>query len=215
MIRLLPVLLLGAVLLTGCGDEQPTATQEVSSGKIDKGRYHNDFFGLSIPIPDGWHVADEETQQDSTERGDNLLIGDDDELAAAMAELEKHNATLLSLRKRAPNAQVFYDPNLAIYAERISHLTDIKSKKDYLLENKRMMQASQATVSFPSDIYTEQIGGKEFHVLDSELEIMGVKIFSRAHVTLINGYAVVVTTTYASDEGEAELKEIVQTLAFE
>ena len=64
---------------------KPTSTK-VTTGKVEGLSYTNEFFGLSIQIPDKWAVQDKQSVDEMQEVGKEAVAGDDEELKKAMDE---------------------------------------------------------------------------------------------------------------------------------
>jgi hypothetical protein len=164
--RDVPHILLAALLAIGtlaCSEpESPVA----SGSQVVAGSYTNEYFGLTLSIPDGWFVASEDTAQFMRETGEDVAIGDDATLKAAVEASKKTTFQLLTLSEFEMGAAVEFNPNLILMAERVSHVPGIKSGGDYLFHTSKMLLRTQLPYELTKESYPTQLGGREWYRAD-------------------------------------------------
>jgi len=198
------------VFQPGCGKK---ASDEIDFGTVEKSVYRNDYFGMSMKIPAGWSVRDHEALQEMLDFGGK--VADDDEMLDAVIEAsELQTVNLLGVFKYPLGSPVECNPNIMCLAERIRHLPSVKTGKDYHLHSKRLLQSTQMGVTFPEEIYTEQIGGTDFDVMTLAVPNAGLIINQKQHVTVIKGYALMIITSFSSGEEDAELDAVLKSVRF-
>ncbi len=50
------LLLIICLILSACTNQTPTIDTEIAAENTEQNIYHNDYLGLSITIPEGWHI---------------------------------------------------------------------------------------------------------------------------------------------------------------
>ncbi len=200
-----------AVLLLGCGKK---ASDEIDFGTFNKSVYSNQYFGLSVTVPDGWSVQDREAQARLTKAGSAAVAGDDKNLKAVLKASELHMVQLLTVFQHPLGTPVTFNPSFMGMAEMVRQLPGIQRGKDYQFQMKQTLASSQMKVSFPKETYTERIGGVDFDVMETQMGVRGIVVKQRYYSTIKKGYALSFVTSFTTDEEEASLKKALATVAF-
>src|SRR5687768_3672288 len=102
------------ILVCGCGEsrvQQKKAAQAVMElGKVENGVYQNSYFGLSIPVPQGWYVAPNETMDQLMKQGAKTVSGNDAAMQSAIESAPTVN--LCSIFEHPPGAPVDFNPSM-------------------------------------------------------------------------------------------------------
>jgi len=144
-----------------------------------------------------------------------MLAGEDKNLNAVIKASELQSINLLVVFKHPLGAPVPYNPSIVCVAERVRHMPGIKRGKDYQFHTKKLLQSSQVDVSFPKEIFTSQLDGKNFDVMPLEMSFAGQIIRQKQYVAIMKGYALIIIASYTSPEEEAELNKILQSVRFQ
>ncbi|WP_157972893.1 hypothetical protein [Aureibaculum luteum] len=202
-----------ALSLMSCGREIPT---DFDYGKVEENTYTNDFFGLTMEIPDGWHVQDQETQKILQNEGANAIGGE--KLAKAIKAAEITSANLLMASQF--DLATYQDPkvlnsNFTLVAENlgISSAT-IKDGDAYLEVSKKQFRNNNVPIEIKGDTKKIDIDGKTFHYFDGVLTMQGLKIKQRYMSTILNGFAILYVATYGSDDQLENLMQVLNTTRF-
>jgi hypothetical protein len=99
-------------------------------------------------------------------------------------------------------------------AENVQDLPGIKRGSDYHFHAKQLMQSGALDISFPKDIYTQSLGGIDFDIMEAEIHVRGIVVRQKYYATIMKGYAVSIIISFTTDEDEASLQKIVDTLKF-
>lgn len=217
MIRIVATVLVCVAVLAGCGDRKKvgSASDEIDFGVVEKSVYRNKYFGLSMNIPPGWSVQDQDAKKKLMDMGRELLSGDDKNLKATLRVSEMQSVDLLTVFKHPVGTPVSFNPNIICVAEQIRHLPGIKRGKDYHFHTKKVLQSSQLKVSFPKEIYAEQIGGMEFDIMTSHMRVAGQTVKQKYYAIVLKGYALVFIVSFSTDEEESELQKVVESIRFQ
>lgn len=196
-------------MMTGCSD-----TKEVSLGSFEGDRYTNDYFGVEITIPEEWTKLDAEGQQIITNAGKEAFV-DDEELSKQLDLAEEKVLNFLMAFKYPLEEVHNVNPGVICNAEKLSFLEGVNSGEEYLELSKNLLTRTQIPYEFDKDIYSVELDGHEFYVLESSVSIGEMKIYQKYYSKLINGYAFNIIVTYSEEEGKGEIEEIVKTVKFD
>ena len=199
------------VLLVGC---QKKASDEIDFGAFNKSVYSNNYFGLTIAVPEKWSVQDREAQQRLMKIGTDALAGSDKNLKAVLKASELQTVTLFAVFEHPLGTPVAFNPSIMGMAEMVRQMPGIRRGKDYHFQLKKTLASGQMQISFPNMGSTERLAGVEFDVLDQEMKVRGVSIRQRYYTIIKKGYALSFILSFTTDEEEAPLRKTLQTLAF-
>lgn len=201
------LLLFITLVSVGCEKQPPKA---IDFGSFEKGAYVNAFFDLRIPIPESWHVLDDETRIELMSRGAQVAAGDNENLQAVINAAEMKNLSLLFASEKPPGFPTNSNPTLMVIAESITHAPGIKRGSDYHFHTRKMLEQSPMKVTYPREIYVQKIGNVSFDVLEAQLEMGTVSHFQRQYVAIYNNYALLIGLTYQDEAGLKKLEQILQ-----
>lgn len=195
----------------GC---QEKASEEVDSGAFAGSLYRNNYFGMTITIPPDWSIQDSKSMQSLKDLDKKVKDKDDKNLKKVMDRSEFQTVSLFAVLRHPLGSPVPFNPNLRCLAERVRHMPGIKRGKDYHFHTRRLLESSQMNVKFPGEIYTETFGGVEFDVLYSETSFGNILVKQKQYGAVMKGYILLIVSTFANDDQEAALNEILKTLTF-
>ena len=204
------LMLLVALVVMGSG---------CAKGIIDVGTvseqniYSNEYFKMNISLPENWTIASEEEMNQMMEAGNEIAVGDDTGKKLA-SELSKLKTVYLFIASN-PNGN---GSSFVGIAENLSFNKDIKSGVDYLNHVKIGLEEHQDQIpyQFNKDIYTKNIDGKEFGVLEAMVDIGAeVPLMQYYYVAIENNYALCFISTSVTDEDLMILTNILPTVSFE
>ncbi len=209
LLLILPIALIA--VFAGCSEQ---TSDEIDFGMIKNSVYQNEYFGLSVPLPPEWIAQDQEARRKLQESGGKMLAGDDKNLQATVKASEMTTMNLLAVFKHPMDKPVPFNPNIICVAERVQHITEIKNGEDYLFQSKKLLETGQLKVSFPGEIYTESIGGREFGVMHVEIPMPGRTVRQKYLATIMKGYALTFIVSFSTAEEESSLNNILKTVSF-
>ncbi len=212
------VRLLGSVavlcLITGVASSQEPAA-ELDFGTLESSVYTNEYFGLELTIPSEWSVLDKAAQQRLTDVGGELIAGDDENLQAIIKASEMQTVNLVGAFKHPLGYPVPYNPSIMCVAERIEGLPGIGTGRDYHYHAKRLLQAGQLDVSFPTPMSADRLGGEIFDVLHVQMEILGLTVRQDYYARITDGYALLFIASYTTEDEKAELDGVLRSITFD
>ena len=206
------LLLIFAIFLTSSGSAQvkpkikfPTGVPvketgvEATGGKVENRTYTNKKFGFEIAVPDNWFIAGPDFVKIVKEKGHDLSI----DVAAA-----RGNRSIEILMTAFRSETQSGDAILRVTSENLKANPQIRDAVDYF----DAITAAYATTKLPPDfIYSatkaEKLGARQFAYLDTSSNA-GKK---RMYATVRNGFAIMFTLSYTSDEDLQTLRRILET----
>jgi hypothetical protein len=199
------------LLLAGC---EKKASDEIDFGAINNSIYKNNYFGMTVTLPPDWSIQSQEAQKRNLNTGERILAGDDKNLNAVMKASELRVVNLFAASKYPKGSPVSYNPSILALAEDVRDFPGIKRGSDYHFHAKQLMQSGSLDVSFPKDIYTQSLGGIDFDIMEVEIHVRGIVVRQKYYATIMKGYAVNIIISFTTDEDEASLQKIIDTLKF-
>jgi hypothetical protein len=203
--------ILFSVLLVGCGKK---ASDEIDFGTFNKSTYTNKYFGVTVTVPSNWSVQDREAQERIKRVGSAAVAGDDKNLKAVLKASELQTVQLFTVFQHPLGTPVTFNPSIMGTAEMVRQMPGIQSGKDYHFQVKKTLQAGQLEISFPKESYTERVSGVEFDVMDQELRIRGLVVKQRYYTIIKKGYALSFILSFTTDEDEASVHKVLETISF-
>lgn len=204
------VFIMVMALVSACGSKD----KEVDLGSVSNGVYKNDYFGVTVNLPQDWEVQDAEVMKEIMEVGKDV-IADGDETKKKQLDVAELKTLNLLMVSQYPLGEVEPNPNVIVLAEKVSKLQGIKTSKDYLLANKSMVENTGIPYEI-GEITSTKIGGKDFDVMVMTIEVdADLTMTQKYYSTILNGYAFSFITTAAGDETIAATDQIVQSAKFE
>jgi hypothetical protein len=97
------ILILFLSLYLGC---KKKASDEIGYGEIKEGKYFNEYFNMSIQIPDKWDVQSQAAQKELMDQGTSIMVGDDKNLKAIVKASEMQTVNLFAFFKYEPGYPV-------------------------------------------------------------------------------------------------------------
>jgi hypothetical protein len=195
----------------------PPATPQTAApvqGSLDGNAYTNDYFGLTLTLPEGWKVQGEAVRERNREAGRKLFDAKD---PAAQARLEKavgNTLNLLTAYQYPVGAAVHFNPAFLCAAEKIPASAAGATDADYMAVLKQTFRYSQAPITVDRDVYTEQVGGLTFSVVDITTRFPNAIGHQRYYAHIRRGYALSLVLTYLTDEQLRTLEGVVKSVRF-
>jgi hypothetical protein len=196
--------------------EQARETAErIDAGTFEGSMYRNKYLGFRLWIPPEWSIQDRQAQKDITDKGVQVVAGDNKNMQAALRAGEAQTLNLVMAFKHPRGAPVAFNPVIACTAELVSHLPGIRTGGDYLFHVKRLLEASQVKYSFVREVSMETMAGVEFYSMLTQAALSPQLVVNQDYYTTIRkGYAITLILSHATKEEAGELYHILETMAF-
>lgn len=192
-------------------EETPVAAiaePDFDAGEIVGRTYTNDAFNFSVSVPDDWEIADADFAERLKKEGFNLNV-EAPKAAKANAQSKLNAATnrvkvLLTAYKASPETNK--NAILRVSVEDLRGVPQIKDAVDYFDSMRATYQNIKLPVNFKySETQAEKLGSMQFGFLDTT----NGAAKKRMYATVRNGFALMFTLTYASEEDLAALKKVL------
>ncbi len=198
---------------TSCSSsEEKNLPENFDYGTVGKGTYKNNFFNFDLSFNSHWFVQDEDQMNNLVKAGNELVIGDDNDLKSAVEASKVNTAYLLAIFKHEIGSAVEFNPSFMAMAENTKNSPGIKTGKDYLFHAKKGLQQSKVDYSFNKEVYPTEIGDKTFYVLEGEMHFMGNNIMQEYYATVTKGFSLSFIVTYTTQEEKDELYDILNSI---
>lgn len=226
------LIVLLAFSFTGCSktsdkEETKETTKEVTKeqakeqiinlGKNEGNVYSNDFFNMTITMPDKWVVATDEEKMAVLEVGKEIIAKEDESKAEQIDLSAAKSLYLLMISEKGLKDPSTSNSNFIVVAEKISLAQGVKDGSDYLEAVKEQLKSVASTMPYNLDkeIYTEKVDGKDFNILEATIEVGDVKMTQKYYACVLNGYALSFVNTITSDESAKVLDGVIKSITFE
>ena len=198
-------------VVTGC---EFKAKKAINFGKYESGIYTNTFFKVKIAVPEKWSLMDKEARIEMLKQGGKLVAGDDKNLNEIMDAADFSSLNLLLASEYPIGAPEESNPILILIAEKVDHLPGIIRGKDYHLQTKKLMASGALSVSYPKEIYEEQIDGISFDVLEVDTDVNGEVVKQKQYARIMGKYVLLFGLTYVDGPGLQKLDRIMSSVDF-
>jgi len=202
------------LLLSACGgDKMP---KSFDYGNVENNVYSNSYFGFTVDVPEQWIVQSKEQNEQLMNLGKEMIAGDDKSMKAVLNASEVNVANLLTVFKYELGSPVDYNPSYMLIGENVMKAPGVKTGSDYFFNARRIMQQSQTPYKHIDEEYTlKNLGGKDFYVMNTEIEYMGVSIYQAYYSRIDNGFALIMIISYTTDDEKDELENVIGSLSFQ
>lgn len=206
------VLILGTMMGCSLMGGRNISEKSIDFGTYDGNVYKNDFFGMSLTIPEEWTLADEEEIKELTKLGREMIAAEDQSINKI---LELADLTTIYFLV-ASNDDPFNPASVVVLAEKLNFTQNIRDEEVYL----EVLKESMGTYlpiepHFNKDIYTEPIGDREFYVLEVETDVGIMSVSQKYYIKIIDNYVLTFITTFIDDESGEVIEEILKNVEFE
>lgn len=207
-----------AFSFAGCNTKstkEVTKSAAITLGTNKGNVYTNDFFKLTINIPDKWIVATDAEKTKIIEAGKEIVAGDDKDKAKQIDLSAEKSVYLLMVSAKGLQVQSTNNPNFIVIAEKLSFFQSVKTGADYLAEIKKQLKTvTSIPYNLDKAVYTEKVGGKNFSVLEATVENSTIKMTQKYYACVLNGYALSFISTGLDDAGAKTLDATLKSVTF-
>ena len=196
---------------TAAAAAKPAATAAaipaVDMGTVAGRMYRNNAFNFELTIPDGWLIADAKSEASLKTNGVDL------HLKAPKAGNQQEQTRLNGYAKRVTVLLTAFHPQskdentvMRVAVEDLRRFPQVKDAVDYF----DLMREGYMTMRLPSDFKysdtkAEKLGKRQFGFLDTQ----SAEAKTRMYATVRNGYAILFTLNYRSDDDLQAFRQIL------
>lgn len=190
--------------------EPAPAATEIDKGTVSGRTYANKTFGFEVTFPDTWLIPGDDFEGYMKKQGFDLALKAPDSLPpASRAKVDqalKRVQILLTAYRSMPGSTD--NAIVRISAEDLTANPQIKDAVDYFDAVRAMYATMKLPVDFRySETQAERLGAMQFGFLDTSTK-EGKK---RIYATVRDGFALLFTISYTSDEDLQTLRKVLET----
>jgi len=214
-IRLTRILLCCVLLaLLGCDlrGSGPGPIPANVRGQIVGNQYINDAYGMTLTIPDGWHITKQADIDAMAQLGSDAIV-QDKATQQAIRDSLKHSPIVLAFSKHELNRPGVFNPNINVLLEDVSAFPQIKTGEDYLSTG-RTNFAGETSMQFADAGQSRDIGGLEFAGHTQIISMMGFTVRGRQYARKFDGLVMVITLSADNPADLAELEAVLDGVTF-
>ncbi len=181
-----------ALVVVGCGGGRK---KDFMRGEVVGGVYRNDFFGVTMEVPEGMYVMPR-AAMDSIAAAAGAGMG---------SEVAGYSDLLLFISAREPAAaDSLFNYNITVTSEKLPEGTEVKNNAQYISTVIKMLDSK-------SDAEHKMDG---LHVELNGREIAKMSVSQDIYTSLHDGYALVVVASYDGVEQREAVDRIIGTMTF-
>lgn len=213
-ISILLIVLILAIAISGC-NQKASIEKVINLGEWEENTYKNDYFGMTLVIPEEWTILTQEEVDYITSLGQEQISENNEELAENIDYSLERTLHFVYSYKYPLNYIEEFNPNFISLAENLSLIAGIavKTGSDYLELTKSGLEEAGLGYTF-EEMKSEEIDGKKFDVMYAETDIYGFDIKQKYYAAIESGYALIFIISYTSDEQLSELNSILDNISF-
>lgn len=199
-------------LQQGPPPQEAPPTQYFDYGTTENGVYTNSFFNLKVVFNPEWFVQSQQQIANLSELGENLIVGDDNDLKRVIKASKVNVSNLLTVYKYELGSAVDFNPSFLLTIENTQLVPGIKTGKDYLFHAKKLLSKLEVKYTFDKPVYEKKIGDVTFHVLEAQINFMNLKLKQDYIVTVKNGFTVIFAISYMNKAQKKELYKVINNI---
>lgn len=159
--------------------------------------YRNNYFSFQLPIPDEWHIADDQTIQNLRQSTENLTEEKSEKIDYFLLLVSEYPAGTLS------NS----NPSMSIGAENLSRFAGVSNGQEYLSQLSKGL--AKQTIYEIGEVYEYPLDGKPFYRLDLEVNTQ-IGTVKQSYIAMASKeYVVNFVLTGKTEEEMSRLENII------
>lgn len=197
---------------TDANQPENKAASEVGYGSLSGHTYSNDYFGLTVSIPEDWYIQSREEADELTRIGKAAVLGTgaDPNFKAAAEAPQTTSIQLLSTFRHPPGTPGVFNSSVMIMAERVKHLPGIRTGAEFCAQLKQGLGMTALKSDSDNVESGLKIGSLDAYYLPARMKVGTTIVHQRYYATRHKDYVLVLIVSYTTDE---ELKAAETILA--
>lgn len=203
-----------AMLLSLAFAFQSNAADDVFDyGKVEKGKYKNEYFNFEMKIHSNWHPLSKEQSDALMKTSIDVISQGSEVLGMAIKASQVNYAQLLAVFQHEMGAPVQFNPSIVLMTENLQQAPGVKSGSDYLYHTKRGLEATPFSYTFSkTSPESMSLAGMQFDAMTAYLNNPNMVIQQDYYCTVTNGFALCFILSYLEKEQGAALYDMFSTL---
>ena len=198
-------------LLSGC-NEKPQNKESQFTQKVSESLYQNHYFDFTVQLPEGWYAQQYDEAKQLTDRGGEMMAGDDKELKAVIDAAEAVSVNLFGFFEHPVGAAVPFNPSVLAMAENVKAIPGIKRGTDYFYHAKKLMERGAIKYTFAENYSTRKIGDVEFDQMSATAMLGNMQIQQDYYTAIYKGYAIIFIQTYKDNPGKDKTSTVLNSI---
>ena len=199
------------MLITACNTAEKKRI--LNYGKIENAHYTNEYFGISLTIPENWSVQSQQQTEAIVKEGNDLIKSNNETLAKELDLAAQQTVYLLTVFQYEVGTVKDFNPSFMLVAEKLP-ANGYTNPKEYLTQTGKVLQQTGQYTDIKDQFTKVDIGGKEFYALDAVMNLNTHTINQRFLATVMHDYALVLILTSNDNNHKAILQNIIPTIRF-
>jgi hypothetical protein len=191
--------------------------KKIDLGKSEGNVYKNEYFNMTINIPDKWIVATDDEKNALIQKGKQVIASDDKNKQKQVDYSLEKTVYLLVTSEKGLSVNDTSNPSFMALAEKLSLMQGvvISDGKGYLEQVKKGLQGvTQIPYKFDKEIYTVKAGNKDFYVLETTVSNGSVKLVQKYYAAKIGDYVLSFIGTSYDDDQAKKLDTVIKSISF-
>ncbi len=189
--------------------------EKLDLGTMQGSLYKNNYFRLTVKVPEAWHVQDNETRKQLMAQGSRVAAGGNEKLRSSLDASALDSVNLLTVFEYPVGASVSYNPVFVLMADKVRQFPGIKSGSDYLMSARALMERTKMAVTFNDGISSAGLGGVTFDTMGVQVKTPKQLVSQKYYATIKKGYALIAILSYTTDKELRDLNAILQSVSFQ
>ncbi|MBN2711760.1 MAG: hypothetical protein JXR97_04905 [Planctomycetes bacterium] len=186
---------------------------DIGYGKQEGNVFSHEYFGLEVPLPDGWFIQGAEKRQEYIDKGSEMLSKNSDELKRSVESSKKSTLNLLTAFEHDPQIPApTGNMGIMCMAEKVSHIPGLNKSEDYIDNLKKVYRMGKINAIFVGQPKEVMICGKKFLAQDTQLNVGPTFVSQRYIVRISKGYALAFVLSYLTEDQEKQLTRILESV---
>jgi hypothetical protein len=187
----------------------PAGSSSAILGELKGGVYTNEFFGLSLTIPDSFVVVNQKELELLQKVGVDLLTEDGEKNPSRLEKAIQETAVILGVF-RFPVGE----PNNSAVEIGVLRQPAGVTANMALAANASLLTGS-AGYEMTRNLPEVSFGGVKFVGAEFERNIFGVNLKQRSYVAMRRGYSILISVVYTTEEGLEAMESLLNGIKFE
>jgi len=193
------------------GQNPPAQADKPDGGTWTGSTYKNEYFGLTLTIPQAWQVQDSSFRKQINEKGKELVTSDDPTTKSELNRAMDNTVNLLIVTQYPLGEARPFNSMLICGAEKVP--AGVSTDADYMGALKNTLKYSQVPITIERDVYSEQLGRVTFSVIDFKSNYSGTIVSQKYYAHIMKSYTLFFIVIYQTDEQLKTHNEILKSVA--
>jgi len=182
-------------------------------GKVEKGKYKNEFFSFEMKVHTDWHPLTKEQSDALMKTSIDVISQGSEVLGMALKASEVNYAQLLAVFRHEMGSPVEFNPSISIMVENLKQAPGVKTGADYLYHTKRALEATPFSYSF-SNSSPERVSyaGMDFDAMTAYLSTTSNEIQQDYYCSVTKGFSICFILSYLDEDQGKALYEMFRSI---